>query len=165
MRLFLKKWLYLFYIPDADTQRNGLLLNVFPLLLFICHICLFRGGVERGTNGWKSARVSGRVQEALLKIHHSLKLTFMREVCEWVMGEREEMGKDEPTDEKWCCGGRARMNYFAHPTLISIFLTISDHCFPPTKAFRPDTAFISRACWPGRHWARDLEIESERKRE
>lgn len=41
-----------------------------------------------------------------------------------------EMGMDESTDEKRCGGGRARMNYFTHPTLISIFLTISYHCFP-----------------------------------
>lgn len=40
-----------------------------------------------GANEWKSTRVSGD-QEASLKIHHSLTLTFMREVCERVTGGR-----------------------------------------------------------------------------
>lgn len=83
-------------------------------------------------------------------------------------------GRKASRQKKWertspqtkSCGGRERMNYFVHPTLISIFL--SDNFLPlfPTKGFRPtDTPFISRACWLGRHWARDREIESERERE
>ena len=41
-------------------------------------------------NERKSARVSGRVREARLKIPHSLKLTFMGRECDRVIETREE---------------------------------------------------------------------------
>lgn len=73
---------------------------------------------------------------------------------------QEKWERMSPQTKRW--DGRGSMNYIAHPTLISIFLTNSY----TTKGFRPtDTPFISGACWPGRHWARDREIESERERE
>lgn len=37
--------------------------------------------------------MSGRVQEARLKIPHSLKLTFMREECDRVMEKGEANGR------------------------------------------------------------------------
>lgn len=140
---------------------------MFPLL-FICHICLYRGGVERGTNEWKSARVSGRVQEALLKIQHSLKLTFMGEVCEWVTGERQA---DRRNGNGWIHRWKAMWWWESKDELFytpNFNIHLSDHFLPlfPAKDFHPtETPFISRACWPGRHWARDREIESERERE
>lgn len=51
------------------------------------------GGKERN-----SARVSGRVREAQLKIPHSLKLTFMRGECDRVI-EKKEAGEEEEEEE------------------------------------------------------------------
>lgn len=44
---------------------------------------------REGRNERKSARVSGRIREAWLKIPHSLKLTFMREECDRVIEKKE----------------------------------------------------------------------------
>lgn len=43
---------------------------------------------------------------------------------------------------------------------------LPDHILPAFPEFSPHWySIFSRACWPGRHWARGREMESERMRE
>lgn len=87
----------------------------------------------------------------------------MREVCEWVMGERQA---DRRNREGWTHRRKGGMGEEAWTTLHAQLQYPSFWPIPTTKGFRPtDPPFISGACWPGRHWARDREIESERERE
>lgn len=59
--------------------------------------------------------------------------------------------------------GSVGTNYVAPPlSFPSLQPTLTSVVFPNWKPCPP---FISRACWPWRHWARDREIEAERKRE
>lgn len=57
-------------------------------------------------------------------------------------------------EELWC-----PYPHLSFPSLLPSFTSV---VFPYWK---PCSLFISRACWSGRHWARDGEIEAERMRE
>lgn len=121
------------------------------------------GGGER-----KSARASGRVREALLKIPNSLKLTFMRGGCDRVTEKRKTCRRKK---ERWNCTEKVMVrmrNANTVPALPSCFLISFSPSVPyqcPFPYWKPCPPFISRACWPRRHWPRDRAIEAERKRE
>lgn len=64
-------------------------------------------------------------------------------------------------------GSTRRADTNCNPLLSSFFVSISSSSLTDVLLpyWKPCPPFISRACWPWRHWVRDREIEAEGKRE